>query len=482
MALDLARTRGLGLVGSGALDAVRALLLELVAGGASRGAVRTQVLLTTAEARRLFEVDEQDTIAVPSGLRTVETLDDALDQLESEVLARTRRRTEEEQTLPFDELVLITSPASYAARRIQAVLDNGSTLGITGVLIGQWAPGATLRVRTDGTLGATSPDLARVAGARLFHVPAPDARDILSLLTDAEGTDAESGLQEEPVPEEFEIDAEASPPLGPQATDVPQPPTVLSASPHHVLGLQVLGRVRLVHHCGDQEVDISGAISPKQREILLFLALHPDGVRREAIAAAIWPTAPRSRPYNSFHATLSQLRRVFRSAADIALGEVVVHQAGHYAFAPELVAVDLWEIQRLLSNVRGVAGDQPRQEEEARRVVNLYTGDLAEDMACEWIEADREGLRREVLDAYSVLIRAAYGQDIGQALSLLERARVLDPFNEAIYRDIARTQARLEHYDAIPRTLKLLETTLAQLDERPSRQTVDLFASLQRAR
>jgi hypothetical protein len=69
-----------------------------------------------------------------------------------------------------------------------------------------------------------------------------------------------------------------------------------------------------------------------------------------------------------------------------------------------------------------------------------------------------------------------------QALALLERARIFDRYNEAIYRGIARFQAHLGRHDAIPRTLALLTTTLAEIDDQPSPETVFLCEFLQRPR
>lgn len=71
------------------------------------------------------------------------------------------------------------------------------------------------------------------------------------------------------------------------------------------------------------------------------------------------------------------------------------------------------------------------------------------------------------------------GDPVG-ALALLERARILDRYNETLYCDIARLQAELGQQDAIPRTLALLTTTLAEVDDEPSRETVALCDSLQR--
>ncbi len=43
-------------------------------------------------------------------------------------------------------------------------------------------------------------------------------------------------------------------------------------------------------------------------ELLAFLALHPDGVRRDAVIAAVWPDTGRHRPANNLSALLNRLR------------------------------------------------------------------------------------------------------------------------------------------------------------------------------
>lgn len=66
--------------------------------------------------------------------------------------------------------------------------------------------------------------------------------------------------------------------------------------------------------------------------------------------------------------------------------------------------------------------------------------------------------------------------------NLLEKLRDLDPHNEAVYRDIAGTQARLGRRSAVPRTLALLVAALDEIGEQPSQDTRALFDALRRPR
>jgi DNA-binding SARP family transcriptional activator len=265
------------------------------------------------------------------------------------------------------------------------------------------------------------------------------------------------------------IEEDLAPVAEPQAASTTDTPPLV---------FQMLGRLRLTH-AASEPADIIEAIAPRQREILVYLALHRDGCRRESLATALWPDAPGDRPYNSFHATLSQLRRALRNAASDAVAGLVVNEDGHYRLDPSIVTVDLWRLQDALST-RRLASTQHEKIAALRHVPELYRGDLTEAITADWIDAPRESLRREVLDAFSAMIRAV-ADDPEHMLTLLEQARGMDPYNEAIYRDIMRVQARLGRHDSIPRTLGLLTTALADLDERPAKDTVGLADLLRRS-
>ncbi|MFF7982850.1 hypothetical protein ACFZDK_27650 [Streptomyces sp. NPDC007901] len=586
LAWNLARARGLGLIGPGALDAMRALLISLLAEKSRQPATGpVEILIPATDASLLMGENTNH----PAGVHIVDDLDAALDTMEVELLARTGTDAASNTASPqAGDLVLVATPAPHADRRLQAVLDNGSTLGLVGILFGPWRPGATARIRSDGTVATTDSSVADVlGGARLFTLPSADAQCLLDLLHDAQsgqyrraerppvvpsappavsgprdlGTDARAprptttrprrrpaqgpaprlDAQQPPAGENDRHQADADTVSGDEAsaatrdddrppanatsqalqvldpeltssiaddesdrgipfakegprgpyTAMPADPTTAAPPPSasadesltmlRPLQLAVLGRMRLTHHQtgGGEHADLSPTLAPKQRELLAYMALHRDGVRREALATALWPDAPRDRPFNSFHATLSQLRRALRTATHGALRDVTVHEDGLYGLDRGQITVDLWHLQDALETSRNDAHGQDRRT-ASERVVELYSGDFAANLTAEWIEAPREALRRDVLDTVSALVRILREDEPEQASALLERARALDRYNEAIYRDIARLQARLGRHDAIPRTLALLTTTLAEIDEEPSQETLALCASLQR--
>jgi DNA-binding SARP family transcriptional activator len=244
------------------------------------------------------------------------------------------------------------------------------------------------------------------------------------------------------------------------------------------LALRVLGRVELGLHDDGADRDLTSALTRKQREVLVYLAVHPDGARRDALNDAIWPGSPISRPFNSFHNALSTLRRALHQTTNGRISEIIVHDGDRYRLDTSIVTTDYGRIQAAL-NARSSTSDSERMD-ALHHAVALYTGHLAEDVTSDWIEAYREATRRDVLDALGILIRAHSKTNPNTLLALLEKLRTLDPSNEGIYRDIIRTQARLNQHDAIGRTFTLLATTLDELDQRPSQETINLAQFLQR--
>jgi hypothetical protein len=190
VALDLAAARGLGLVGAGAPAAIRALMVTVLttAGHMAR---------TSPPAGTVVFVPADDLAAVlgrgaaheqlPSAVRVIADLDDALDAVEAETLVRASAGREHHAGPGmWPPLVLVArSPTHH--QRLQAVLDNGAPFGVTGLLLGQWRPGVSAYVREDGTISATGPGLGEaLRGTRMFRLGDDDTAELLALLRQAE--------------------------------------------------------------------------------------------------------------------------------------------------------------------------------------------------------------------------------------------------------------------------------------------------------
>ncbi|GHE80882.1 hypothetical protein GCM10017786_08930 [Amycolatopsis deserti] len=499
VALDLASVHGLGLIGEGAPAAARALLVAAAATHSGAG-----VICPVEDADALLG-HRTDQSKLPAGVQLVANVEGALDALEAETLARARQ-TPNAQAEPWPPVLLVARAPERHRQRLQAVLDNGSCFGVTGLLLGQWPAGVTAYVRAEGTVSATNPGPGeRLRGMRMFRLGDDHLADLLALLRQTETPDEsdrhntpdelEPGLelragqsardQSDAGLEILRGTADLADPLVPIPSQQRPSPTGNQQDALAPLRATVLGPVRVwwrprpAQAAESVENEVTSAFQPRVRELLVFLSLHPDGVSREALIAALWPAGPPEKTTNALNTSLSRLRRAIGAATDGALSDVVVTGEGRYRLDPGLVEVDYHRFAAAVAARRAATNQQDRIDAN-RRAVESYAGPLADGMSTEWIETARESIRRDAIDAVAALARALVDEDPQQTLDLLEIARAFDPHNELIYRDIMRLQERLGQLDAIPRTLTLLTTRLAEVDDQPSPQTVSLAERLQR--
>ncbi|WP_434447675.1 BTAD domain-containing putative transcriptional regulator [Lentzea sp. E54] len=497
IALNLAIARGLGLVGPGAPAALRALLLTALTTsmGHPTGTPRPRETTVVVQGDDLAGVlgHRAAHAHLPTALRVATSLHHALDALEAEILVRaTAAQEQASRTESWPVLVLVAEPTEQQRQRLQAVLDNGAPFGVTGLLLGQWQPGVTAYVRNDGTISATGPGLGEVLrGTRMFRLGDDDATEILTLLRQADpdaAAHAPGGT--EPVAEIDLVAAggdsgleilgaeEITEPSGDQLPAAPIDHLSQTPREQRSIVLTVFGSPAVHYRRSGSEVqEITGAIGPRMRELLIFLALHPAGISREALVGALWRNNTQRRPTNALNTTLSRLRRTLSAATGAASGDIVVNGDGRYRLDADMVQVDYWRFANAVTARRAAVDDRARVA-AYREIVDSYGGQLAEGIGAEWLEPVREATRRDAVDAVAALARALVDTDPQQTLDLLEIARAFDPHNERVYRDIMRLQHKLGHRDAVPRTLALLTTRLAEIDARPDAQTRELAARL----
>ncbi|MCL9759312.1 bacterial transcriptional activator domain-containing protein [Frankia sp. AiPa1] len=506
LALDLAATRGLGLIGPGADDAIRALLLALLADRHQPDSTPVEILLPAADAQRLL--GEDPAVHAPQRLHVVPDLPTLLDRLEAEVVTRARRAAAGEDT-GRSTLVVLAAPDQTTDRRLQAVLDNGSSFDVLGILYGQWRPGGTARIRPDGVIGAASPTLTSLVGSRLFTLPAADTTDLLHLLADADSparnqeayrqANPPQGPPPPPPTSAPPPDKPAAPPPEnpPRSDDTPEtavpsakrgstpaPRETLDAQPAPdaapsgpqsppttatPLLLTLLDRLQLQYQAepdrGYQPVDGIGA---KGREILAYLSIHPDGASRTAIIDALWPDdgKPQRQRDNRFYAAISQLRRTLTAAANL---DVLTQQNSRWQLRRDLLTVDLWQARDALVAYRQATTTTDRAT-AVLRLTAVYTGNLADELAGAWAESHREHLRREAVDALASITTSLADAD-PRRLQFLDLLRRHDPYNEQPYLQIAQTQSLLGQHDAVAATHRQLVAALAELGEQPTPET-----------
>ena len=204
----------------------------------------------------------------------------------------------------------------------------------------------------------------------------------------------------------------------------------------------------------------------KARELLAFLAVHPDGASGEAISEALWPGSDPGRAAGQRNLALRKAREMLRTAAALPAPMWILTASGRYRLDPALIGTDLEAFSQALEAARNASGDA--RLAACRRAVALYRGELAEGTGYEWAEPYAEAARRRALDAWTAIAEILQPRDPDQALSALETALAHDPYNEYLYLRIMRLQAAAGRPEAVRRTLALLESRLAELRSRPA--------------
>ncbi|MEU4524736.1 BTAD domain-containing putative transcriptional regulator [Amycolatopsis sp. NPDC024027] len=466
LALDLAATHGLGLIGPGSHAAARALLLT-----AMTSTRHFEVVAPAADLRGLLGVPEPGA-ELPACVHAVDDLAAALARLDNQEPPENLRR-----------ILLADAPAGEPNRtRLQhALAEDSSTM--SALLLGQWLPGVTVYVDAAGTITATSPGTGEaLRGRRAFSLPESATRELFALFDAAHGAQDE---HPEPALEPTHGLEIADPPDPAQADAKAEPVTALTVDTRHdaatPLVLAVFGQPMLSWRPDvtrpSHTVEITGRLSRRLWELLLYLALHPHGVPRAAIIDSVWASRPAQDPAAVLRTVLSRLRSTLHKATSPDIGDLVVAQHGRYRLEPAVVEVDYWSFADAIARRRTTTDEQQRAIANAA-IVASYGGELAAGVEAEWITALREGIRRDALDAVAALARDRVHSDPESTLELLESARDFDPHNELLYRDIMRLEHNLGRHDAITRTLRLLEARLAEIDETPTSATIELAERL----
>ncbi|WP_439381562.1 BTAD domain-containing putative transcriptional regulator [Amycolatopsis lexingtonensis] len=459
LALNLAATHGLGLIGPGSHAAARALLLTAMTATGD-----PEVVTPAPDLRVLLGFPEQGP-ELPDFVHVVDDLASAL--------AHSQNPPERAH-----RILLASVPACEDDRaRLQHAFAEGHAS--TAVLLGQWHSGVTVYVDSAGTITATSPGPGEpLRGQRAFSLPESATRELFVLF------EAAHDRPEPAVATTHGLEiARPSPAERAEATAEPTAMRAVEAR-HDVvtpLLLSVFGQPTLSWRPDvtnpDHTVEVTGSLSRRLWELLVYLALHPAGVPRAAIIDSLWARRSARDPAAVLRTVLSRLRSTIDRATSPDIGDVVVVQHGRYRLEPALVEVDYWTFAEALARRRTTTDEQDRAAANAA-IVASYGGELAAGIDAEWLTALREGVRRDALDAVAALARAQVLNDPESTLELLESARDFDPHNELLYRDIMRLEHTLGRHDAIARTLRLLEARLAEIDETPNTTTIELAERL----
>ncbi|MGC4815075.1 BTAD domain-containing putative transcriptional regulator [Micromonospora sp. DT228] len=227
--------------------------------------------------------------------------------------------------------------------------------------------------------------------------------------------------------------------------------------------VRVLGGARIL------DMDTTTPLRAKALELMVYLVVQDGEAAQDNILDDLLPDAPASKAPHRLHTYVSALRKTLALTGGPAT--YLTHPSRRYALNRDALDTDLWRMRAALRDAALATTDADRTA-ALQRAVDAYDGTLADGFDFEWIEAYREGIRRQALDAHLAL--AAATTDPKQALAVLEAAMRHDPYAEAVYQQAMRAHAALGHLEQVRSLRRALTRRLGEIDAEPSEDTLRL--------
>jgi len=246
----------------------------------------------------------------------------------------------------------------------------------------------------------------------------------------------------------------------PDATPLPKP---------RIVDVRVLGAPAIL---GADGTPVRG-LRAKSLELLVYLAVQRRGASLDDIMEAIWGDAKPRRAGERLSTCAANLRGVIR---DVALPgekpkdatangrrrpqiEPVVNTGSHYHLEPAIVRIDWWNLLDEYAKV-AAATDDPTRLEHLQAAISHIHGGLADGEAYEWIDTDREHIRRRIIKIYAQTAALLADTDPHQARVYSDLACDLDPLSDELARRAMRAAAHVGDADAIRQRLATLRREL----------------------
>lgn len=225
------------------------------------------------------------------------------------------------------------------------------------------------------------------------------------------------------------------------------------------LRIQLLGEFACVR--GDEPV---GALTPRQQRLLAYLILHRNAPQpRRRVAFRFWPDTTESQALTNLRRELHHLRRAIPDA-----DRFLNIDSRTMQWKPDNpCSVDVIEFDAALEAADAAAdgGDPPGSREWLERAGDLYGGELLPDCYEEWIDPERERIRRVHERALERLVQECEREgDYADAIRAAERLVESDPLREASHARLIRLHGaagdRAAAMRAFTRCTRLLEEEL----------------------
>jgi len=215
------------------------------------------------------------------------------------------------------------------------------------------------------------------------------------------------------------------------------------------------------------------------RRLLQYLLLQDRPVHREEVMEILWPESERRHGANQLRVALTHLRRVLEPARQAREPSSLLLTSGQtIAIARDRFDLDLDRFRRGLARASTLEG--PARRAALTEAVSLYRGPLfADDPFEEWVQAYRDRLARQHVEALSLLAELEEVEGRHQAaLPHWLEAIEADSAAEQAYRGLIRCYLALGRASDALRAFESCQTALADLGASLSPETVALRRSI----
>jgi len=221
---------------------------------------------------------------------------------------------------------------------------------------------------------------------------------------------------------------------------------------------------------GGLELDLG---SPTTQSLLAYLLLHRgQRLNRRQIAFLFWPRGTESAARRNLRQYIHRMRRSLEPV-DLQ-GDLLLTDGSTIQINPQ---AEIWLDVDVFQAKIGPDADLPA----LREAIQLYTGNLLEDVYDDWCQDERERLRRLYLRSLDRLSESLLTtQHLDEALQFTQKWVIEEPFDEAAQRRLMAIYVQLgERHRALQHYQHLKQVLAQELNTEPLPETQLLFQAIQ---
>jgi len=248
------------------------------------------------------------------------------------------------------------------------------------------------------------------------------------------------------------------------------------------LRIYCFGRLRVYRPYESEEIPSKDWVSGKAKQILAYLVVNDPkriGVTRDKLVDAIWPEMDPNTLGNTFHVTLSHLRKTLEKGKS----EYVISQGGVYRLRWEgKVWSDVHEFLCHLNRARDFEKEEKLHpaDLEYQKAAELFSSNLLEDIYENWAETARGEYQEKHRTVFWKLSHLALEKfDYQKCIRHTQSLLLSDPTDEEAHRMIMLSYALVGSRTAAIRQYKACQENLRRyLDIEPEAETVSLLRKI----